>query len=705
MNLFRISLMYLFISVAFCVHSQEINQTIILDSIVIEDEKIDRLSYMASNYITKKELKNTQTRDVGDYLRSIPNVFGIRKGGANLDPVIRGYKYSQLNVLLNDGVKVENGCPNRMDPVTARIEAEDISQIEVIKGPFLLRYGPSFGGNINLIAEMPKSYDQFEIHGNVQYGFESNWNGEKIHGSINGGNDKVHFLLSGGYKGYGNYKSGSIEGNEVEINSSFTKYNYLAKLGYSFKPDHSILLSYDGVYGRDVLYPSLPMDEASDDTHILSFDYKAKDLSPVFKTLEAKVYHSDVHHIMDNKNRSSAAAMLMVADVNATNTGARAEASFQYSKHRILSGFDLEKIYKDGKRTGSMEMMGTISSKVSNLWLDAMIKNVGIFLEYNTFFSSYEFNASIRGDFNKATSGDTIEIVYDEIEYFSDVDSKYSNISLSVGITKRINPNLDISVAFGRGTRSPNMLERYIKLLPVGYDRYDYLGNPQLRPETNNEIDITLQSRYENYGQMYLNFFYSYVQDFIGGNLIPPSVIKPQSPGVLGVKQFSNIDRIISTGFEFGYNTPEKYKLGGSLVGAFTYGKVPEHIMYIISDGEIIDAVTITNDALPEIPPFEVTMNVHYKFLKGRLIPNVKLRMVASQEHVSKAFYEQETPGFTLVDFSAIWEIVKFIELQTGISNIFNRGYYEHLNRRIIGTNENLYEPGRVFFASVYVHF
>ncbi|MGD9329146.1 MAG: TonB-dependent receptor plug domain-containing protein, partial [Cyclobacteriaceae bacterium] len=120
---------------------QEVEKTILLDSILIEDEVLDEVKYVASKYVTKKDLQNQQIRDVGEYLRSIPNVSGIRRGGANLDPVVRGYKYSQLNVLLNNGVKIENGCPNRMDPVTARIETEDIGNIEIIKGPFLLKYG------------------------------------------------------------------------------------------------------------------------------------------------------------------------------------------------------------------------------------------------------------------------------------------------------------------------------------------------------------------------------------------------------------------------------------------------------------------------------------------------------------------------------------------------------------------------------------
>jgi len=125
----------------------------------------------------------------------------------------------------------------------------------------------------------------------------------------------------------------------------------------------------------------------------------------------------------------------------------------------------------------------------------------------------------------------------------------------------------------------------------------------------------------------------------------------------------------------------------------------------IVSDGEVVDAVQISNDALPEIPPFETTMNVYYKFLTGKLVPTLKLRMVAPQKHISEAYYEEETPGFALLDFSVRWKIAKFVELNTGISNIFDRAYYEHLNRRIIGSKENLYEPGRVFFATVYAHF
>ena len=56
-----------------------------------------------------------------------------------------------------------------------------------------------------------------------------------------------------------------------------------------------------------------------------------------------------------------------------------------------------------------------------------------------------------------------------------------------------LNEKFSLSLSAGRGTRFPDMVERYIVALPVGYDNFEYIGNPQLEPETNNEIDLNLK--------------------------------------------------------------------------------------------------------------------------------------------------------------------------------------------------------------------
>ena len=55
--------------------------------------------------------------DAGAILNQNPVVNGIRKSGAfAFDPVMRGFKYEQLNIVI-DGLQFAiAACPNRMDP-------------------------------------------------------------------------------------------------------------------------------------------------------------------------------------------------------------------------------------------------------------------------------------------------------------------------------------------------------------------------------------------------------------------------------------------------------------------------------------------------------------------------------------------------------------------------------------------------------------
>ena len=342
------------------------------------------------------------------------------------------------------------------------------------------------------------------------------------------------------------------------------------------------MISYNEIHGRNVMYPALPMDEKSDDTRLIALDYNAVDLSAIIKSLDVKIYYSQVDHLMDNSHRSNWTARQMVSDVDALNIGGRAEMGLQIKKHKIFVGLDYEDIYKDGGRTMTMLMMGTTTVKKSNLWNQSKTQNIGLFAEYKTFFSSWELDAAIRFDYNSAFSEDSLKLVKNDVAYFDDISSNYFNFSISAGITKQITDGLYISLALGRGTRSPNMLERFIKLMPVGYDNFDYLGNPQLKPEKNNEADLTFKYAHEKAGNFYLNGFYSYVQDFIGAAWVPSSVITPQTSGAPGVKQFVNIKSVGFTGVEFGYTTSEKYKWGGSVVAAYTYAYVPSVTKYII---------------------------------------------------------------------------------------------------------------------------
>ena len=678
----------------------------VLKEIIVEgkdetDLIISKLPYIKTKII-KRQIEENAVRDIGDFLRLSNNIGGIRKGGTALDPVVRGFKYSRLNVQINNGLKIEGGCPNRMDPTTAHVEIEDLESIEVFKGPYALKYGPLFGGVINLKTNLPKKSDTAYFLINALKGYESNWNGNKEHIRVSGGNKFIFFNLSGGRKDYGNYKDGN--GNEVE--SKFTRYNYGGQLGFIPFKKHTILLNYEESKGRDVSFPSLPMDERTDDTRLMSVDYKATELSDLFNSISVKIYKSDVSHDMDNKNRPFSDTVVAVSTIEAKNQGARVEAGLNLRNAGFIAGFDYENIYKDGERVKTMILQPGLPVKNERLWNNALINNFGLFAEYSQNYNSFELIGAARYDFNQAKSDEIIiqHPMQGEIYRFAtdSIKSNFTNFSFSLGLTKHFNRDLSLSLSLGRGVRSPDMIERFIILLPIGYDKYDYLGDPQLEPEANNQADLTVKYTGDNYGLVQFNVFYSLINNYITGKLVPPSVQKPLSKDVLGVKQFYNAGNARMYGFEFSYALPFKFKLGLNVMASYTAVTVDKTLVFIKnSNGDIIGEEVLKNDRMSEIPPFELVTVIKYKLLKNKLIPKFTFRIVGAQNFVSKAQFEKPSPGFYVANLSVFYEYNKYFSVSGGINNIFDKAYYEHLNRNIIGSNTNLYEPGRVFFINL----
>ncbi len=508
-----------------------------------------------------------------------------------------------------------------------------------------------------------------------------------------------------GFKGYGSYTAG----NHVLYNTSFQKIYGTAGAGFVIKKNHQFILTYAYDQGKNVMYPALPMDERLDQTNVSSLNYTAQNLGKTWQSLQFQGYFSSVHHVMDNLNRPASKTMQAVTTVNALNTGGKLTGNIQAGKHKLWVGLDFEHIYKDGAKQMTMKMIMEgdtfISVKYANVWLKALYNNTGAFAEYRLPLKEFDFTAALRLDYNQATSSDTFCLVNNGISYFDDLNSNFLNVSFSLGMNKHLLSWLYLNAAIGRGIRSPSLLERFIKLMPVQYDSYDYLGNPQLKPEKNYQADVSLDFLHPTLGTLSVGGFFSLVTDYIIGKIVPPSVIKPSTQGAPGVKQFSNADLVYLTGFELAYKSPLANKWGLLVNVAATYGTEPEAVKYIVSGGQVIGEETVKNDPLPEIPQLEGSVQFSYKFFLGKLVPHATVRLVSEQNRVSQSYDEQKTPGFITAEASVSYKPCKFASLVGGVENIFDTPYYEHLNRRIVGSTERLYEPGRVFYFTVILKF
>ncbi|MCK5402361.1 MAG: TonB-dependent receptor plug domain-containing protein, partial [Flavobacteriaceae bacterium] len=224
-----------------------------LDEVIITGNvKTDPVLTIKTNDYEKKIV---QPKNVADLFKDINGFSLIKRGNYAIDPSFRAFQYEQLNVQFDGGTKAMHACPNRMDPITTHVIPEEIEKIEVIKGPYTVRYGATFGGIINMVTKKP-NYEKNGFHGKTSAGYESNGNSFVTMLQLQQVADKYDITGNVGYRDFGNYD----DGEGTEIPSSFKSTDYGLKFGYNFTHNQRLQAHWRQSFGRDVLHAGLPMD-------------------------------------------------------------------------------------------------------------------------------------------------------------------------------------------------------------------------------------------------------------------------------------------------------------------------------------------------------------------------------------------------------------------------------------------------------------
>jgi iron complex outermembrane receptor protein len=636
-----------------------------------------RDEYMHVAEIDMGEIETKQAADVGTLLRGEGGMNSIRKGGSFLDPSLRGFTGERISVLIDGGTRVCGACPNRMDPPSAHVQAEDLEKLEILRGPSVLRFGPNFGGIINLVMTRPPRYREMQIHGSLRCGYDANADGRKGRLSLYGGNRSMDFYVSGGTKDVGNYTDGKGE----EVPSFFRANDYSLKAGYNFTTDHRLQFTYRGSHSRDTLYPALPMDLDIDDTQILALDYGTGDPLPWLSRVTVKAYRSMVDHEMSNRRKPTFNTVHAVTTVDASTWGGYLHSTWKpFYGIAIETGGDFSRILMDGDRRRAP--VDTVSGEekfvmYDAVWPGASHENIGAYLELSRLFEErLLMKFALRGDFSRLDATDADTAFTDE--YGVDLQRTYSMRSASAGVEYSLYSGMAIEVSLGRGERAPGIAEHYIYLFPIGMDPYDYLGNPGLSSEKNLELNLGFSFRSAPL-EFSLSAFYGKITDYISARRDTSVTPKHASMGILGVRRFTNIDHALRKGFEF--ESTLRLPMNFSIEGT---------VSQVIGKDETLDA------PLPEMPPLESTAALFY--IRHPYRVELRGRFVASQRRVSKEYGEEETPGFHTFGFRTSSTLSRGVNLTFGIENIFDVLYYEHLNRNAKVSGERIPEPGRRVF-------
>lgn len=660
-----------------------------LDEIIVKANPLQNISHSVT--VVDKIKKGSQPRNITDLFNDIPGFSIQKRGSTATEPSLRAFKYEQMNIRYDGGMKMVHACPNRMDPITAHVIPEEVRKIEVVKGPFTVRFGQSFGGIVNLITKTPTPAD-YGFGGSIQSGYDINGSNFVARGELMYAQEKYDITVNAERRDFGNY----TDGDGIKTSSSFETTSYSLKAGYNPSITQRLQIDWRQKFGENIMHVGLPMDSPKDDSYMIGMDYKITKYSDLIKSISLKSYYSFVDHLMSNGygnsdyTRPNYPAVDARTPVTSNTLGGKFEIGITPSENLLIyTGFDVDIIKRDGNKTvivsinpNTGQPFNTPMVKEFKVWQDATISNYGIFAETN-----YKLTNTITTTVGLRTDMVTSGINDPDIGFLSLYGGEIkddTDIIIGGNISAKYKKNgLQMQAAYGRGTRTPSMIERYIYRFRIGSESREYIGNPYLKPEINNQFEISINKKL-NKTRFGISTFYSIMQNYI--TAVINSSFTSSSGGCgggipLAPKQFWNVNAN-----QYGFDAFFNYKI--------------LNYLEFKSDIAITKAYNNTlNEPLAQVAPMEAHIGLKYE--KEKYWIDLRSQFVAKQTDFSPSFNETETPGYNTFDIRLGYKPTENFSIGGAILNIFDTAYYNHLNFSFKNSDElngrKIHEVGRNF--------
>lgn len=618
---------------------------------------------------------------IDEYLQQSSKIDMIRRGSYAWEPIINNMT-TERTLITIDGMRVFGACTDKMDPITSYLEVSNLSEATIKSGQQGACHGATIGGSVDLIRNR-SGFSDLGWDTSINAGFETN-SQQKIIGSAVNYSDKSFYVDTDFmFRDANNYTDG--KGQEV-LYSQFRKFNISTTSGFSF--DKNKLMEASIIYDKatDVGYPALPMDVSLAEALItsLKFEYVPKsekiasttaDKSNLAMTnLETKIYYNTITHKMDDTKRPSVPIHMDMPGWSDT-FGFYSKAKGVLKNHHFLA--DLNSFYN--RSVAEMTMYPADSNeKLMFMYTWPNVKTIytALFLEDNialNLHSSLKFSTSLANHFNQVASQLGLESL--QIFYPNMKDSK-NRILPSVSFNYSYDEN-DFSYGFGLayGERAPSVSEGYGFYLFNSFDRYDYIGNPELNNENSVEGSVSIGYKTQKWSAK-MSSSYFHISNYIVGK--PDETLIPMTIGANGVKIYTALDfaTIFNADLNLEYQFSTDFKWKGQLV--YSYGKDFEE------------------RNLPFISPLRYSSSLNYK--KGKFTSEIAVQGNATQTQYSPFYGEDRTPEYAILNFDSgysfhfeksIWNV------KAGIENIFDT-YYSTFSDW-----NNIPRKGRNFFLNV----
>lgn len=622
----------------FAQHQHTDLKTVYLDEVTVEIDTIPEENYLLT---------------VDDYMTQRNDLQVVKRGNFAFEPIIEGFSDGQIAVVI-DGMRVFSACTDKMDPATSYLEPVNLKKLTVLKENESQMYGTALGGTVTAEMKYPNQSNDLKI--GVQTAYSSNTNGfdgnifidKKI-------NSKWGIRYSGAYRKHNSYTDGN---NELVKYTQFEKMNHTLTTSYKLSDidEFTGLLMYD--HGKDIGYPALNMDVSSAKAIMGNIGYKKHFTDQFIHHLEAKVYYNDIKHVMDDTKRENV-AMHMDMPGESQTFGTWVTVHHESENHQSSAKIDFysNRLYADMlmySPTGGVNMYMLT-------WGDIQRNSIATTLQDNwKFHDRLSLLTNIRLEY--AGTNLQNEIARKQFETLNyNIEGPRIDLSgvFSAQFKYDLTKEIEAKVGGAYASRMPSASELYGFYLFNANDRYDYVGNPNLKNEKSTSFDFSMRYHTENW-EIGLRGKKSFLSDYIVG--VVDEKYDPMTPGALGVKRYQNISSATSSHLDF--------------FTKFYFIPNVNYALNLIYENGYINEL---HSPMPYQRPFTIKQKIDYQFKK--LTTSLYYEYCNGMQSPSTVLGEQKTDAYHLLNVDVSYPVPlknnNKLFIGVGIHNLTNTYYVD----------------------------
>ena len=606
----------------------------------------------SSTFVSRADLEMRHPATLAQSLENVPGVSPISDGGQGAVPAIRGLA-RERSLILVDGSRVST--ERRAGPNASFLDPADVDSVEVARGPASVAYGSDAFGGVIAVQTRRSPYGapfQVRLSGTAGAGIPER-RGEI---EVAGGSGSNAVIASARARSFGDYRApaGRVPNSGWRDGGITGRWDHAGR-------DQTWSVGWLSGLGREIGRPrsdasSMVATTPYEDSHRLSIAFDRRTAAGDVR-VNGFVGIARERTQQDRLATARQPRNVTQADTSYRDTQLRATIHRMVGAVSLAAGTDVQGVYglMSDDRTIAYDGKGAIATVTTNPSIESARRTgVGLFTQATAMVAP-------RVRLSGGARADTVRNANDA-GYFGDRRINNSALAGVAGATVSLSRRATVSAQIARGFRDPTLTDRFYRG-PNGRGFIE--GNPDLRPETSRQVDVT-----GGWGTSRIQFSGAFY-DYRIANLV---------------------ERYVVGGANFFVRNRGAARLRGVEVEA--RGRLAAGLMLGVTAQTSRGRDAVTDAPIDDVAPRSFTFSLTHA--AGARVSSF-VRAAAIARHAAAGPSEVPTPGYVDVDGGAVWRLTPRIDVRAVARNLLNAQWYSNAGPRWV------YAPGRNGSISVTV--